>query len=191
MSCGYAGFTRAIDGSVWSVDQSRIAADPLIEFAGDGCSSPWRKYFVILFRISAFEQNITRHLFKQQRLILTAPPAGEKILVVVTDDDQIHLKIIRQARDFIGRVSRHKMLGRSNVPFPKSIDSFLKNGARRLFVDVETDRRQDVESPCPTRAIDDRDQVSVGSELFRERRAAPQGGLSLRCSVIAKQDPLK
>jgi hypothetical protein len=106
---------------------------------------------VILFRISALEMNITRHLVKQQGLILSAPPAGEKIFVVVTDDDQIHLKAIRQARDFIGRVSRHEMLGRGNVPFPKSIDSFSKSGARRLFVDVETDRRQDVESSCPAR----------------------------------------
>lgn len=146
---------------------------------------------MILFRISAFEQNITRHLFKQQRLILTAPPASEKILVVVTDDDQIHLKVIRQARDFIGGVSRHKMLGRGDIPFPKSIDSLLKNGPRGLFIEVKADCRQNIESACPTCAIENRYQVGVRSQLLRECCTAPQGGLPLGCGVIAKQDSVK
>ncbi len=55
----------------------------------------------MLFGISTFEQNITRHVFKQQGLILSTPPAGQEIFVVVTDNDQIHLQAICKPRDFI------------------------------------------------------------------------------------------
>jgi len=47
----------------------------------------------------------------------------------------------------------------------KSVDSVLKNDPRGLFVDVESDRRQDVESACPTRAIANRDQVGLGPDM--------------------------
>jgi hypothetical protein len=35
-----------------NVDHRRNAAKPLIRFAGDGRRSPWRKYFVVLFKTS-------------------------------------------------------------------------------------------------------------------------------------------
>lgn len=72
-------------------------------------------------------------------MILATPPTGKKIFVVMPDDDQIYLKSICKAGNFIDGVSRDKVHGCVNVSLPKSGDSFLKHGLRVLFVDDKTD----------------------------------------------------